>query len=89
MLAANGIKVNTVAPGPIWTALIPSTIAIMNSFVRSFRSRKPMRYADNLAKRQEHSIGHICFPCCRTRRHQGERLCSVVLFYPQRRRGIE
>jgi len=48
-----------------------------------------MRYADNLAKRQEHSIGHICLPCCRTRRHQGERLCSVVLFYPQRRRGIE
>ena len=40
MLAENGIRVNAVAPGPIWTPLIPSTLPAEK--VESFGSDTPL-----------------------------------------------
>ncbi len=41
MLAENGIRVNAVAPGPIWTPLIPSTMP--QDAVKSFGKQVPMK----------------------------------------------
>jgi NAD(P)-dependent dehydrogenase (short-subunit alcohol dehydrogenase family) len=41
MLAPKGIRANSVAPGPIWTPLIPSTMP--NEQVESFGSEVPMQ----------------------------------------------
>ncbi|MDB5554582.1 MAG: short-chain dehydrogenase/reductase [Rhizobium sp.] len=41
MLAEKGIRANAVAPGPIWTPLIPSTMP--EEAVKSFGSQTPMR----------------------------------------------
>jgi len=41
MLAAKGIRVNAVAPGPIWTPLIPSTMP--DETVTNFGSQSPMK----------------------------------------------
>lgn len=41
MLAVKGIRANTVAPGPIWTPLIPSTMPADK--VKSFGEQVPMR----------------------------------------------
>src|SRR5579871_4710317 len=41
MLAARGIRVNAVAPGPIWTPLIPSTMP--EETVRNFGKQTPMK----------------------------------------------
>lgn len=41
MLANKGIRVNAVAPGPIWTPLIPSTMP--EEAVRSFGNQVPMK----------------------------------------------
>ena len=41
MLAEKGIRVNAVAPGPIWTPLIPSTMP--EDSVRSFGKQVPMK----------------------------------------------
>ena len=41
MLADKGIRANAVAPGPIWTPLIPSTLA--EDAVKNFGKRVPMK----------------------------------------------
>ncbi len=41
MLAEKGIRANAVAPGPIWTPLIPSTLS--NETVRNFGQQVPMK----------------------------------------------
>lgn len=41
MLAARGIRVNAVAPGPVWTPLIPSTLP--QSSVSEFGKQTPMK----------------------------------------------
>lgn len=41
LLAEKGIRVNAVAPGPIWTPLIPSTMG--EERVKKFGSNVPMR----------------------------------------------
>jgi NAD(P)-dependent dehydrogenase (short-subunit alcohol dehydrogenase family) len=41
MLAEKGIRVNALAPGPIWTPLIPSTMP--DDTVRNFGKQVPMK----------------------------------------------
>jgi NAD(P)-dependent dehydrogenase (short-subunit alcohol dehydrogenase family) len=41
MLAEKGIRANAVAPGPIWTPLIPSTMS--DDAVKSFGTQTPMK----------------------------------------------
>jgi NAD(P)-dependent dehydrogenase (short-subunit alcohol dehydrogenase family) len=43
MLAAQGIRANAVAPGPIWTPLIPSTMP--DEAVKNFGMQVPMKRA--------------------------------------------
>jgi NAD(P)-dependent dehydrogenase (short-subunit alcohol dehydrogenase family) len=43
MLAERGIRVNAVAPRPIWTPLIPSTMPAENA--ASFRQQSPLSRA--------------------------------------------
>ncbi|MGV8936678.1 MAG: SDR family oxidoreductase [Allorhizobium sp.] len=48
MLAENGIRVNAVAPGPIWTPLIPSTMP--SDKVQSFGEKTPLGRAGQPAE---------------------------------------
>jgi NAD(P)-dependent dehydrogenase (short-subunit alcohol dehydrogenase family) len=48
MLAERGIRVNAVAPGPIWTPLIPSTLP--EETVRNFGKQVPMKRAGQPAE---------------------------------------
>jgi NAD(P)-dependent dehydrogenase (short-subunit alcohol dehydrogenase family) len=48
MLASRGIRVNSVAPGPIWTPLIPSTMP--PDEVASFGQQTPMKRAGQPAE---------------------------------------
>jgi NAD(P)-dependent dehydrogenase (short-subunit alcohol dehydrogenase family) len=48
MLAAKGIRVNAVAPGPIWTPLIPSTMS--EETVKNFGKQVPMQRAGQPAE---------------------------------------
>ena len=48
MLAKKGIRVNAVAPGPIWTPLIPSTMP--EDAVRDFGAQVPMKRAGQPAE---------------------------------------
>ncbi|WP_050385545.1 SDR family oxidoreductase [Bradyrhizobium pachyrhizi] len=48
MLAAKGIRVNAVAPGPIWTPLIPSTMP--EEAVKTFGQQVPMKRAGQPAE---------------------------------------
>lgn len=48
MLAARGIRVNAVAPGPIWTPLIPSTMP--EEAVRNFGKQVPIKRAGQPAE---------------------------------------
>jgi hypothetical protein len=48
MLAAKGIRVNAVAPGPIWTPLIPSTMP--EESVKNFGKQVPMKRAGQPAE---------------------------------------
>jgi NAD(P)-dependent dehydrogenase (short-subunit alcohol dehydrogenase family) len=48
MLAKKGIRVNAVAPGPIWTPLIPSTMP--EETVRNFGKQVPMKRAGQPAE---------------------------------------
>jgi NAD(P)-dependent dehydrogenase (short-subunit alcohol dehydrogenase family) len=48
MLAKKGIRVNAVAPGPIWTPLIPSTMP--EETVRNFGAQVPMQRAGQPAE---------------------------------------
>jgi len=48
MLAAKGIRVNAVAPGPIWTPLIPSTMP--EDSVKNFGKQVPMQRAGQPAE---------------------------------------
>jgi NAD(P)-dependent dehydrogenase (short-subunit alcohol dehydrogenase family) len=48
LLADQGIRVNSVAPGPIWTPLIPSTMPPED--VKSFGSQTPMKRAGQPAE---------------------------------------
>jgi len=48
MLAEKGIRANAVAPGPIWTPLIPSTMP--DDAVRSFGKQVPMKRAGQPAE---------------------------------------
>jgi hypothetical protein len=48
MLAKNGIRVNAVAPGPIWTPLIPSTMP--EEMVKHFGEQVPMKRAGQPAE---------------------------------------
>ncbi len=48
MMAAKGIRVNAVAPGPIWTPLIPSTMP--EESVKNFGKQVPMKRAGQPAE---------------------------------------
>jgi NAD(P)-dependent dehydrogenase (short-subunit alcohol dehydrogenase family) len=48
MLAQKGIRVNSVAPGPIWTPLIPATMS--SDTVGSFGEQTPMGRAGQPAE---------------------------------------
>ncbi|MCP1912946.1 NAD(P)-dependent dehydrogenase (short-subunit alcohol dehydrogenase family) [Bradyrhizobium sp. USDA 4518] len=48
MLAENGIRVNAVAPGPIWTPLIPSTMP--EEAVKNFGKQVPLKRAGQPAE---------------------------------------
>jgi NAD(P)-dependent dehydrogenase (short-subunit alcohol dehydrogenase family) len=48
MLAENGIRANAVAPGPIWTPLIPSTMP--EDTVKNFGKQTPMKRAGQPAE---------------------------------------
>jgi hypothetical protein len=48
MLAENGIRVNAVAPGPIWTPLIPSTMP--EDAVKNFGKQVPLKRAGQPAE---------------------------------------
>jgi NAD(P)-dependent dehydrogenase (short-subunit alcohol dehydrogenase family) len=48
MLADKGIRVNAVAPGPIWTPLIPSTMP--DESVKNFGKQVPMKRAGQPAE---------------------------------------
>jgi NAD(P)-dependent dehydrogenase (short-subunit alcohol dehydrogenase family) len=48
MLADKGVRVNAVAPGPIWTPLIPSTMP--EEAVKNFGKQVPMRRAGQPAE---------------------------------------
>jgi NAD(P)-dependent dehydrogenase (short-subunit alcohol dehydrogenase family) len=48
MLASKGIRVNAVAPGPIWTPLIPSTMP--DEAVKNFGKQVPMKRAGQPAE---------------------------------------
>jgi NAD(P)-dependent dehydrogenase (short-subunit alcohol dehydrogenase family) len=48
MLVAKGIRVNAVAPGPIWTPLIPSTMP--EEIVKTFGQQVPMKRAGQPAE---------------------------------------
>jgi len=48
MLAENGIRVNAVAPGPIWTPLIPSTMP--EETVKNFGKQVPLKRAGQPAE---------------------------------------
>jgi NAD(P)-dependent dehydrogenase (short-subunit alcohol dehydrogenase family) len=48
MLADKGIRVNAVAPGPIWTPLIPSTMP--DEAIRNFGKQTPMKRAGQPAE---------------------------------------
>jgi len=48
LFAEKGIRANTVAPGPIWTPLIPSTMP--NDAVANFGKQVPMRRAGQPAE---------------------------------------
>src|SRR6202000_1362472 len=48
MLAENGIRVNAVAPGPIWTPLIPSTMP--EEAVENFGKQVPLKRAGQPAE---------------------------------------
>jgi NAD(P)-dependent dehydrogenase (short-subunit alcohol dehydrogenase family) len=45
MLANKGIRVNAVAPGPIWTPLIPSTMP--DDAVNNFGDEVPLKRVGN------------------------------------------
>jgi NAD(P)-dependent dehydrogenase (short-subunit alcohol dehydrogenase family) len=48
MLAEKGIRVNAVAPGPIWTPLIPSTLP--DDAAKNFGNQVPMKRPGQPAK---------------------------------------
>jgi NAD(P)-dependent dehydrogenase (short-subunit alcohol dehydrogenase family) len=48
MLAEKGIRVNAVAPGPIWTPLIPSTMP--DDAVKNFGKQVPLKRAGQPAE---------------------------------------
>ena len=48
LLAEKGIRVNAVAPGPIWTPLIPSTMP--QEAVKSFGKQVPLKRAGQPAE---------------------------------------
>ena len=58
MLAEKGIRVNAVAPGPIWTPLIPSTLPVEK--VENFGSDTPHRAGRpaSRARRRLRAAGH-------------------------------
>ncbi len=57
MLADKGIRVNAVAPGPIWTPLIPSTMP--DEAVKNFGKQVPMKRAGQPARTRD----RLCDAC--------------------------
>lgn len=82
-LAPKGIRVNTVAPGPIWTPLIPATMPAENT--EEFSSKNPLDRAGQPAEvapafvflaSQEASFNHWR-PDRRHRRHDPALRCGT------------
>ena len=58
LLAENGIRANAVAPGPIWTPLIPSTMT--EEAVKGFGKNVPMKRPGQPAERWQQPMS--CWP---------------------------
>lgn len=84
MLAAKGIRVNAVAPGPIWTPLIPSTMP--EDKVKNFGKQVPMqRPANRPNLRPPMSCSPIHSRATRRERPGGHRRQAVHLTEPATR----
>lgn len=77
MLAEKGIRVDAVAPGPIWTPLIPSTMP--EDAVKSFGKRFPIKRPGPRPNRRRLSV-HLRFDGAQKQRLKEPRLLADVRY---------